>query len=204
MIPLPRMGDYCDGIERINIELSTQNKLAPVRRSSPSSCRGRTALDTGDANIGRDELIGERRPGRLDTAHRRRAPPLAVAARHLDLPLAEAEPQFAEYGVVAGELSNRAASPKPSTACRTTRFAPRGRPSCAPRQDLRRPAVRAGPRPLIHREVLRGRVFVALHMHAGDGNVYTNIPVNSDNYEMLQTANRAVDRIMAWPARWTA
>jgi hypothetical protein len=49
----------------------------------------------------------------------------------------------------------------------------------------------------IHREVLRGRVFVALHMHAGDGNVHTNIPVNSDNYEMLQTANRAVDRIMA-------
>ena len=28
VIPLPRMGDYCDGIERINIELSTQNKLA--------------------------------------------------------------------------------------------------------------------------------------------------------------------------------
>jgi Fe-S oxidoreductase len=45
--------------------------------------------------------------------------------------------------------------------------------------------------------VLRGRVFVALHMHAGDGNVHTNIPVNSDNYEMLQTANKAVDRIMA-------
>jgi FAD/FMN-containing dehydrogenase len=42
-----------------------------------------------------------------------------------------------------------------------------------------------------------GRVFVALHMHAGDGNVHTNIPVNSDNYAMLQTANRAVARIMA-------
>ena len=33
-------------------------------------------------------------------------------------------------------------------------------------------------------------------MHAGDGNVHTNIPVNSDNYEMLQTANRVVARIM--------
>ncbi len=42
----------------------------------------------------------------------------------------------------------------------------------------------------IHKEVLRGRVLVALHMHAGDGNVHTNIPVNSDNYEMLQTAQR--------------
>ena len=34
--------------------------------------------------------------------------------------------------------------------------------------------------------MLRGRVFVALHMHAGDGNVHTNIPVNSDDYAMLQ------------------
>jgi Fe-S oxidoreductase len=48
----------------------------------------------------------------------------------------------------------------------------------------------------IHQRVLRGRVWVALHMHAGDGNVHTNIPVNSDDYEMLQEANRAVVRIM--------
>jgi Fe-S oxidoreductase len=45
--------------------------------------------------------------------------------------------------------------------------------------------------------VLKGRVWVALHMHAGDGNVHTNIPVNSDDYEMLQTAHEAVRRIMA-------
>ena len=33
-------------------------------------------------------------------------------------------------------------------------------------------------------------------MHAGDGNVHTNIPVNSDDYEMLREANGAVARIM--------
>ena len=33
-------------------------------------------------------------------------------------------------------------------------------------------------------------------MHAGDGNVHTNIPVNSDDYEMLQRASDAVARIM--------
>jgi Fe-S oxidoreductase len=49
----------------------------------------------------------------------------------------------------------------------------------------------------IHKEILRGRVFVALHMHAGDGNVHTNIPVNSDHYAMLQIAYQAVERIMA-------
>jgi Fe-S oxidoreductase len=48
----------------------------------------------------------------------------------------------------------------------------------------------------LHQSVLRGRVFVALHMHAGDGNVHTNIPVNSDNYDMLRQANVAVARIM--------
>ena len=53
----------------------------------------------------------------------------------------------------------------------------------------------------IHQEVLRGRFWVALHMHAGDGNVHTNIPVNSDNYEMLQEANAAVARIMRICAR---
>jgi hypothetical protein len=36
-----------------------------------------------------------------------------------------------------------------------------------------------------------------LHMHAGDGNVHTNIPVNSDDYGMLKEAEAAVARIMA-------
>src|SRR5690606_13471124 len=48
-----------------------------------------------------------------------------------------------------------------------------------------------------HARVLRSRVFVALHMHAGDGNVHTNIPVNSDDYGMLKEAEAAVVRIMA-------
>ena len=48
----------------------------------------------------------------------------------------------------------------------------------------------------IHQRVLKSRVWAALHMHAGDGNVHTNLPVNSDDYEMLQTAHHAVARIM--------
>jgi Fe-S oxidoreductase len=49
----------------------------------------------------------------------------------------------------------------------------------------------------IHKKVLKSRVFIALHMHAGDGNVHTNIPVNSDDYEMMRDAHDAVDRVMA-------
>ncbi|MCW9056778.1 MAG: DUF3400 domain-containing protein, partial [Gammaproteobacteria bacterium] len=49
----------------------------------------------------------------------------------------------------------------------------------------------------IHQDVLSSRLFVALHMHAGDGNVHTNIPVNSSDYAMMQEAERIVDRVMA-------
>jgi len=49
----------------------------------------------------------------------------------------------------------------------------------------------------IHREIRDARLFIALHMHAGDGNVHTNIPVHSDNYAMLREADKMVDRIMA-------
>ena len=48
----------------------------------------------------------------------------------------------------------------------------------------------------IHQDILKSRLFIALHMHAGDGNVHTNIPVNSDSYEMMQEAKRAVIRVM--------
>ncbi len=50
---------------------------------------------------------------------------------------------------------------------------------------------------LIHGNIKDSKLFVALHMHAGDGNVHTNIPVHSDNYEMLHEADRIVDKIMA-------
>ena len=48
----------------------------------------------------------------------------------------------------------------------------------------------------IHAGIRDSRLFVALHMHAGDGNVHTNIPVHSHNYEMLHQAERVVDQIM--------
>ncbi|MBL4711724.1 MAG: FAD-binding oxidoreductase, partial [Gammaproteobacteria bacterium] len=48
----------------------------------------------------------------------------------------------------------------------------------------------------IHRDVKNAKLFIALHMHAGDGNIHTNIPVHSDNYAMLHEAEKIVDRIM--------
>jgi FAD/FMN-containing dehydrogenase/Fe-S oxidoreductase len=198
VIPLPRMGEYCDGIERINIELSTQNKLA-LCDALADFLKGDLPLHSGDANLDKDVLIGDRRQAALDYVE-------AVRLRwewlleNLDLPLAEAESRFASYGVVAGELSNKAANP--TLFHRLQDYSVR----TSWKQELKARLAKIFDgtiyRPIlerieaIHKEVLRGRVFVALHMHAGDGNVHTNIPVNSDNYAMLQTANKAVERIM--------
>ena len=48
----------------------------------------------------------------------------------------------------------------------------------------------------IHRKIRYSRLFVALHMHAGDGNVHTNIPVHSEDYAMMQAAESIVEEVM--------
>jgi Fe-S oxidoreductase len=162
--------------------------------------QGELPLDQGDAEIARDVLIGDRRQAALDhvAAVRRRWQWLLD---NLDLPLAEAEAQFEDYGVQAGALTNRAADPVLFHRLQDYSVRISWKTDLKPRLDKIFDGVLFAPvrerLAQTHRTVLRGRVFVALHMHAGDGNVHTNIPVNSDNYEMLQTANRAVDRIMA-------
>ena len=53
----------------------------------------------------------------------------------------------------------------------------------------------------LHSNARSSRLFVATHMHAGDGNVHTNIPVNSNDYAMLHAADRIVARVMALAAQ---
>ncbi|MFN3984907.1 MAG: DUF3683 domain-containing protein [Rhodocyclaceae bacterium] len=199
VIPLPRMGDYCDGIERINIELSTHNKLA-LCDALAEFLSGDLPLNQGDANLSADSIIGDRRQAALDyvASVRRRWQWLLD---QLDTPLAEAEKSFEAYGVQAGEFTNRAADPVLFHRLQDYSVRTSWKAELRPRLEKIFDGVLFSPVleriRQIHKQVLRGRVFVALHMHAGDGNVHTNIPVNSDNYEMLATANRAVDRIMA-------
>jgi FAD/FMN-containing dehydrogenase/Fe-S oxidoreductase len=199
VIPLPRMGDYCDGIERINIELSIANKIALCDALS-EFLQGELPLHLGDAGVDREALIGDRRLGAIEAV-------AAVRARwqwlldSLDLPLAEAEARFAEFGLRVGTLSNRAEQPRLFHRLQDYTLRVSWKTELKPQLESIFDGVFFAPTleriDAIHREVLRGRVFVALHMHAGDGNVHTNIPVNSDNYAMLQTANAAVARIMA-------
>ncbi len=198
VIPLDRMGDYCDGIERFNIELSIRNKLR-LADTLADFLRGELPLFRGEATVSAEELIGERRAHALETLSNIRARWQWIFDR-LDAPLAEAETKFAELGVEAGPLTNKAAGPRLFHRIQDHSVRISWKTELKSLLDdifegkffdPVRERIEA-----IHREVLRGRVFVALHMHAGDGNVHTNLPVNSDHYEMLQEANATVARIM--------
>ena len=186
VIPLPRMGDYTEGIERINIELSLRNKLELADALTAFFARGSLPLGRGDdaGEIPSAELLEDRVQQALALLAEVRAL-WQFWLDHLDV-------------VQPGATSR----PQPSSrCCRTTAL------RASWKTQILKPlqALFAGSAftPIldecraIHQQVLRGRVWVALHMHAGDGNVHTNIPVNSDNYAMLQTAHEAVARIMA-------
>jgi FAD/FMN-containing dehydrogenase/Fe-S oxidoreductase len=187
VIPLPRMGEYTEGIERINVELSLRNKLELADALIAFFRKGNLPLGkTDDAGeIPSAELLEDR----VQQAQALLAEVRALWQHWLDgLDLIQAE---------TGET------------CFAMLQDWRWRASW--KQQIRTPLAQifAGSafKPLldecnrIHQQVLKGRVWVALHMHAGDGNVHTNIPVNSDNYAMLQTAHEAVARIMALARR---
>ena len=174
VIPLPRMGEYTDGIERINIELSLKNKLQVLAGLELFLRKGALPLGKSedDYEIPMAEILGDRVQQALeliDQVRTRWSQWLTQMDIHFpnlqnyNLRASWKEEIRAELRIIFGGLA----------------FEPI-------LNELE----------AIHKQILRKRVFVALHMHAGDGNVHTNIPVNSDDYEMLQDAHHAVDRIM--------
>jgi len=169
------MAEYTDGIEYINIDLSLRNKLALCNELEKFLARGNLPLgQQEDANdIPAAELLQERVSQALAVV-RETSALWQGWLNDLDALF----PQLQDHSLRASWKTQI-------------------------RQPLRAIFSGAAFEPIlnectaIHQRVLKGRVWVALHMHAGDGNVHTNIPVNSDNYDMLQTAHEAVTRIMA-------
>ncbi|WP_428354424.1 DUF3683 domain-containing protein [Methyloprofundus sp.] len=198
VIPLPRMGDYCDGIERINIELSLRNKIRLCTALS-EFLQGELPLRHYEDEANKVELIGDRHELALQTVEQVRVR-WQWLYDNLDTPLAEAENAFAKYAIKADEFTNRAEQPTLFHRLQDHSI----RVSWKQELLLELKEIFEGDNfkliidrlEMTHKDILRGRVFVALHMHAGDGNVHTNLPVNSDHYEMLQEANAAVARIM--------
>jgi FAD/FMN-containing dehydrogenase/Fe-S oxidoreductase len=198
VIPLPRMGEYCDGIERINIEHSLANKIR-MAEALAGFLSGELQLRLGDANLDRELLIGDRRTRALELVQEVRERWQWILD-NLDLPQDEALRRLAEQGIVVAAGAAGIAHPVlfhclQNYSLRVSWKRELSEPVAAIFEgELFRP-VHEGIQAL-HAEVLRGRLFVALHMHAGDGNVHTNIPVNSGDYRMLQEANVIVTRIM--------
>ncbi len=182
VIPLERMGEYTLGIERINIELSLRNKIALADRLEAFFAGGNLPLGRADdvGDLPGADLLEDRVLQALTLVRDVRVQ-WQQWIGHLDVVLPnETRSYFDQLQDGSLRASWKAQILRPlQTLLAGAAFAPI-------LDELRR----------IHQEVLRGRVWVALHMHAGDGNVHTNIPVNSDNYEMLQTAHEAVARIM--------
>jgi FAD/FMN-containing dehydrogenase/Fe-S oxidoreductase len=174
VIPLPRMAEYTDGIERINIELSMRNKIKLCNELEHFLSKGNLPLGKEDdaGQIASAELLEDR----VTQA-------LAVVRDVRDLwqgwlqSVDTLFPQLQDHTLRA--------------SWKTQIKAPFGSIfSGAAFKPILDECV------AIHKRVLKGRVWVALHMHAGDGNVHTNLPVNSDDYDMLQTAHQTVSRIM--------
>jgi FAD/FMN-containing dehydrogenase/Fe-S oxidoreductase len=191
VIPLPRMGEYTEGIERINIELSLRNKLQLTERLEAFFAQGRLPLGQGDdaGDIPSAELLEDRVQQAIALLREVRLL-WQFWLDHLDVVQADdsGEPGRSVFSLLQDHTLR--ASWKTQILKPLQSLFSGGAFTALVDQCK-----------TIHQEVLRGRVWVALHMHAGDGNVHTNIPVNSDNYEMLQTAHEAVARIMALARR---
>jgi len=189
VIPLPRMGDYCDGIERINIELSLHNKLQLLDALDEFFAGELPLYYQDDKQIGDTELLGNRALAAkqlLGDVRKR----WQWLSDNLDVPLGEGlySPEDKQDAVTVFDAVQRhllRASWK-SEVRDPLRHIFSGNTYQTILEQCNS----------LHQSVLKSRVFIALHMHAGDGNVHTNIPVNSDNYLMLQQAYAAVDRIM--------
>ena len=174
VIPLPRMAEYTDGIERINIELSLANKIKLCDELDAFFRRGNLPLGkSDDANdIPSADLLEDRVAQALVLVADVRTL-WAGWRRDVDTLF----PQLQDHSLRASWKTQLRAPLR--TIFGGSEFLPILE-ECT----------------TIHKRVLKGRVWAALHMHAGDGNVHTNLPVNSDDYEMLQAAHHAVARIM--------
>jgi len=208
VIPLNRMGEYTDGIERINIELSIKNKLQLLEQLRAFFAAGNLPVGKSDDASGESidvaEMLGDRvqqADAILAEAELRWRALLAG----LDLPLAGATEDLYQLGLQhLDSLFDERLQAQPDATVfdvvqdRTVRISWKREIRAPLRQVFSGAAFKLILDELgaIHAKVLRSRVFVALHMHAGDGNVHTNLPVNSDDYGMLQDAHKAVARIM--------
>ena len=198
VIPLDRLSEYNDGIERINIVQSTRNKLqmatavcqylsnrpkelkdtiGDLEESAENDEILKTKLDAACAHIDQVREYWEKLLNSFDTP----------ANELLDWLSDEGKANLSENDVLFNVLQRR-----------DLRISYRKEVEKPLKELLQGQSLEALRNKLdeIHSEHRSSRLFVATHMHAGDGNVHTNIPVNSNDYGMMHDAEGIVDQVM--------
>jgi len=202
VIPLPKLSEYNDGIERINIELSTKNKLDIIEEVQAYLKTDMPELHTVVAGQVPDYKESDERIAIIDAKKK-------AALAHL-------QQTYDCWKVILEKIDEPASSHLEILNEETQAAIKQGDTlfQLLQRRELRISYQRYIEKPLkeifsghdlegvrkkldhIHSDIRSGRLFVATHMHAGDGNVHTNIPVNSNDYTMMHEADIVVERIM--------
>ena len=195
VIPLSALAVYSEGIERINIVQSIRNKLEnidalcdlfqqPLKLQSADDTGSEEQQQIDEQHRAAAQKLIESVAGRWRSILERLDQPLSACTDLIDIQAndmpAKDQPLIQAFLLRSAVVSLRAEVERPLKELFTGR-----------RYQALRDQIDA-----VHTKVRAGRLFVALHAHAGDGNVHSNIPVNSDDYHMMQAADGMVDEIM--------
>ncbi len=207
VIPLNRLAEYNDGIERINIELSTKNKIDIVDlvlNYLESDMPERFSLRAGEVPV-----FDESKETENIFSDKQKTAILLIqnVKQQWQEALASLDSSAKEKIVLLKKLN-------PGFDFSEIEFEDVSVFELLQQRDIRISYQQSIEQALkeifngheltevrnkfdqLHKDKRSSRIFVATHMHAGDGNVHTNIPVNSNDYMMMQEAELVVDRIM--------
>jgi FAD/FMN-containing dehydrogenase/Fe-S oxidoreductase len=195
VIPLDRLSEYNDFVEHLNIENSIANKKDAIDAIAECLSHARTRisgnrLETSDLKLDDDPYLTDKLGACLD---------LIAGVKHSWCRLLQ------QIDAPAKEVSDLLHDVKHKRSEPLFRVIQRGGKRISYRVEVEQPLcdLLRGHESLLeavreaHRNTLSGRIVVATHMHAGDGNVHTNIPVNSNDYKMMKKAHKVVEKVMA-------
>ncbi|MEE9303089.1 MAG: FAD-binding oxidoreductase, partial [Thiotrichaceae bacterium] len=197
VIPLHNLAAYSEGIERINIRLSIENKLKLIEQlleTLQGDMPELRNLPDYEASTENDALLQAKTDSASEHLNKVKARWQTILA-HFDEPAESYKDLLDQHTVNVIRADDKLINLLLRRDLRISYH-----------QEIQQPLnemfTGRGMTPLcdkmiaIHKKVLSSRLFVALHMHAGDGNVHTNIPVNSNDYEMMHEAESIVDDVM--------
>jgi len=201
VIPLDKLDAYSEGIERINIHQSIKNKLALIDAALDTVCGDNPELDKQLRDLPDYEKSSEN-DAILQAKKDHAAEHLNTIRVRWQAVLDNIDQSASDHDDLLDDLARENVREGDQLINLLLRRDLR----ISYKKEIKKPLedifVGQTLKPLrdaihkVHEKILSKRLFVALHMHAGDGNVHTNIPVNSNDYEMMQEAERIVDQVM--------